>query len=208
MDVEHAVPTSGKTALHLAAAGGHAEVVDVLLSAAANVAARDAAFGSTPLHVAAPQGHAAVVGKLILAGADVYVTDNYRQTPLMLAAQRGHLEAVELLVANGVNSQQALVVAARKAAGKGHMAIWAFLARKVQGIYPQAVSQCVAGMDAVAPTQAMAVAWEGEVDRHEVMLQAARVERAEGEAARQQAQQLFLQSALILKQLECSRSDR
>jgi hypothetical protein len=54
----------------------------------------------------------------------------------------------------------------------------------------------------------MAIGWEGEVDLHEKILAAAKRERAEGETARQQAQQLLIQSALLLKQAERSRADR
>jgi ankyrin repeat protein len=47
--------SSGKSALHLAAAGGHADVVKVLLERGASVEAKDAG-GETPLHLAVIHG--------------------------------------------------------------------------------------------------------------------------------------------------------
>jgi ankyrin repeat protein len=190
------------TALHFAAYLGYAEVAEMLLSAGAPVAARSDPLGFTPLHLAAHAGHAAVVQQLLAAGADVNELSNDNYQPLWLAAVEGHLEVVELLVCGGADQEKGLVDAASEAVAEGHMAIWAFLAHKVHVLYPEAVGRCVAGMDAVAATQAMAVGWKGEVDRHEEVLEAARRERGEGEATRQQAQQLIIQSALMLKQAE------
>jgi hypothetical protein len=208
-DVHQGVPGNNTTALHMAAAGGHMEVAGLLLSAGANVAARDLAAGFTPLHAAAVYGHAAVVAKLIVAGADVHaVTYDGGHTPIMLAAEQGHLEVVELLVALRAGTEQALVDVARGAAGRGHMAIWACIARKMQGVYPHALGQCVAGVDAVAVTRALITGWEGEVDRHVQIMEAAKWVKAEGEAAKQQAQQLIIQTALMQKQLERSLSER
>jgi ankyrin repeat protein len=200
-DVHHALPSNANTALHTAAAFGRLQVTELLLSAGANLDARDSASGRTPLHLAAAKGHAAVACKLLAAGADVHATTNDGRTPLMLAAAKGHLKVVEVLVASGADSQQALVIAARIAAAKGQMALWAFLARKVQGLYPQALPQCTGGMNVLAALRALVTEWAGEVEGHEKILEAARRERAEGEAAREQAQQLVIQTALMQKQL-------
>jgi ankyrin repeat protein len=205
-DVQYALRENKATALDFAASGGHEEVIDLLLLAGAKIVDRGA--GCTALHTAAAKGHAAVACKLLAAGADVNALFGPLYTPLILAAERGHLEVVQVLIAHGADSQQALVDAARSAASKNHMATWAFFARKVQGMYPEALSQCVGGMDAVAATRAMAVGWMGEVDRHEKILEAARRERAEVEVARREVQQLITQTALMQKQLERSSSDR
>jgi ankyrin repeat protein len=206
-DVQQAPQGSNPPALHAAAAYGHVEITELLLSAGANHAAKDRAHGFTPLHDAAASGHADVACKLIAAGADVHAITNDHQTPLMLAAANGHLEVVEVLVAVGAGSQQALVDAAHKAAGKGYMDIWAFLARKVQGMYPEALSQCLAEMDAVAAARALIAGWENEAEWHEKTLEASRRERLEVEAAREQARQLIIQSAMMQKHLERSRPD-
>jgi ankyrin repeat protein len=206
-DLEHVLRTSGTTALHIAAAFGYVEVTALLISAGADVTARDVS-DFTPLLAAARRGHAAVVRKLLAAGADVHAVSKAHQTPLMLAAEDGHLGVVEVLIRSGADSQQALVNAARRALEYKHMATWAFLARKVHGRYPQALGQCIVRMDAVAATRAMAVGWGGEIDRHEEVLESARVERAEGVKARQKADELIVQSALLQKKLGRSMSYR
>lgn len=58
----------GRTPLHLAAAGGHADTVDLLVHNNADVSARDTA-GETPLALAHAAGHAAVVDLLRRNGA-------------------------------------------------------------------------------------------------------------------------------------------
>jgi ankyrin repeat protein len=206
--VQHASLEKGLTALHRAAAGGNVEVTELLLSAGADIEARDRSRGSTPLHVATFLGHAAVACKLLAAGADVTALTDTGHTALMLTAQFGQLEVVQVLVASGADSQHALVDAARRAAVKGHGAIWAFLARKVHGMSPEALGECVAEMDIEVTSQALISEWEGAVERHEKILEAARRERADGESARQQAQKLFMQTALMKKQLVRSMSDR
>jgi hypothetical protein len=109
----------------------------------------------------------------------------------MLAVEKGHLKVVNLFLETGANPQQALVDAARYAASKGHMAVWACIALEVQGRYPEAFRQCVAGMDVVAATLALATGWnadrKGEVDRHKEILL----------AARQEVQQLIIGTALM-----------
>jgi ankyrin repeat protein len=196
---------SDRAALHHAAGGGDVEVTELLLAAGANVAAKDAS-GNTPLHVAAAKGHAAVARQLLAAGADIHALVDNCLTPLKVAVHGGHLEVVDVLVSSGANSKKALVNAARQAVDDGHMAIWAFLAFKVQGRYPKAFSECVIRMNAVAASRAMAIGWKGEVDRHEKILEAARRERAAGEVARREAQHLIIQTALMQKQLERSGS--
>jgi hypothetical protein len=195
------------TALHIAALFGHAEVVEVLISAGASVAASDDGLGFTPLHMAALHGHAAVVQQLLAAGADVNARSIDNLHPLWLAAVKGHLEVVKLLVCGGADSEENMVKAARRAAGKSHTAIWAFLTHKVHILYPEAIGDCLAVMGAVTAPRALLTGWKSEVDRHEEILEAARRERAEGDAARQQAQQLIIQSALMLKQVERRRRD-
>src|SRR5918996_2102639 len=61
----------GMTALHWAATGGHADLVETLLYAGANVRATTRLGAYTPLHLASQNGHAAIVGALVKAGADV-----------------------------------------------------------------------------------------------------------------------------------------
>ena len=91
------------TPLHRAAAGGHDDVVRLLLAEGADIHA-EGWCGETPLHVAARYGHAVVVGTLLANGADVdrVETDNYC-TPLLYAVYGGHLRATEALLSSGAD---------------------------------------------------------------------------------------------------------
>jgi ankyrin repeat protein len=213
-DVNYAYPNNNKTALHGAAAFGHVEITELLLSAGADIEAKAGlnALNYTPLHEAAAKGHAAVARKLLDAGADIHaVARSPGNTPLNVAAEKGHLEVVELLLesllASGEDIGNDTALAARQAAHKGHMHLWAVLALKVQRMNPEQFTRCVVGFNPLAASRALIAGWEGEVKRHEEVLEAARRERAEGEAAREKAQQLIIQSALMQKQLERSRSE-
>jgi ankyrin repeat protein len=76
---------SGRTPLHHACSGGHAEVVTVLLAAGAQIDAQDQVWtvemrfvltcllqsGRTPLHHACSEGHVEVVTVLLSAGAPI-----------------------------------------------------------------------------------------------------------------------------------------
>ncbi|KAI8506736.1 hypothetical protein Bbelb_151770 [Branchiostoma belcheri] len=88
--------------LHLAAYYGHHETVSVLLTAGADVNARDRLV-HTPLHWAARNGHHETVSALLAAGADVNTWDMWHSTPLHVAAWNGHLETVSVLLAAGVD---------------------------------------------------------------------------------------------------------
>ena len=57
--------------LHLAAAGGHLDCVELLLARGFDVAARDRLDHATALHWAAQDGHLDVVKRLVEAGADI-----------------------------------------------------------------------------------------------------------------------------------------
>lgn len=122
-----------ETPLHLAAGGGHAELVRLLLEAGADVLARDAC-GGTPLHWAAACGSVCVdepdsdearaaaargaapidtaalarrvdVVRLLLAsGADVNAADRSGITPLQRAASVGYADVLRELIAQGADA--------------------------------------------------------------------------------------------------------
>ena len=80
--------TEGWTDLHHAAYGGHREVVEELISAGADVNARNGS-DRTPLHAAAHGNKPGVVEMLLVAGADVDARGEFGQTPLHVAAGLG-----------------------------------------------------------------------------------------------------------------------
>ncbi len=89
----------GETPLHLAAANGHKDVVELLLASKAEANAKDNA-GVTPLYLAACEGHKDVAELLVASKADVNANDNDSSTPLHCAAIMGRKDVVELLLAN------------------------------------------------------------------------------------------------------------
>ena len=88
---------SSHTSLHLAVHGKHADVVQVLIDAGADIETRDDE-GRSPLLVASLSGELTTVTKLVKAGADVRATDNERNTCLILAVFEGHTDIVRYLV--------------------------------------------------------------------------------------------------------------
>lgn len=89
--------SEGLTLLHLAAKGGHYEVVRMLLGFKANPKAK-AANDVTPLHLAAQSGNKDVVTFLLLV-KDVKVEqeDKHKSRPSMYAEQAGHSELADFL---------------------------------------------------------------------------------------------------------------
>lgn len=89
----------GATPLHLAAAGGHFDAVDLLLSCKVDVNATDI-LGRTPLHLAAMGDHVQVLELLIDSGTQVDHRDNDAATSLHLACLHGARNAVVSLLAH------------------------------------------------------------------------------------------------------------
>ncbi|MBN2181047.1 MAG: ankyrin repeat domain-containing protein [Sedimentisphaerales bacterium] len=84
------------TALHAAAAGGHKEVVEFLISRGADANITNIA-GKTALHIAAGAGHLEIVQILLKSGSDVNTKDRMGNTALDLALEAGHTEIVDQL---------------------------------------------------------------------------------------------------------------
>ncbi len=83
------VNARGETPMALAAAGGHADAIRLLLEAGVPSYGADKA-GRSPLHRAAEAGAAHAVSVLLEAGAAVDPADKRGRTPLLLAVSAGH----------------------------------------------------------------------------------------------------------------------
>ena len=92
-----------ETALHKAAAKGHEDLVQLLLSKGASIEALDE-DNYTPLHFAASHGHTSIVELLLSKGASIEAMDKNNYTPLHFAARDGHTSIVELLVSKGAST--------------------------------------------------------------------------------------------------------
>jgi pectate lyase len=90
----------GNTALHSAAAGGHAEVAEFLIDKGSDVNAQNRS-GQIPLHIAAQAGYLHVVRLLLDRGSEVSIQDKNGRTALSLAQKANHTEIVELLRKQG-----------------------------------------------------------------------------------------------------------
>jgi cytohesin len=89
-----------RTALHLAALNGHAEVAEDLVGVAADSHAVDS-IGETPLHYAAEYGHEAAMRALECSGADVDAAYKPGNRPLHLAASNDKSGAACELLESG-----------------------------------------------------------------------------------------------------------
>lgn len=101
----NAVDSEGNTALCYAVTHKHEEIVRLLLENGANPDIKNK-NGWTPLISAAFDGYSEIVSMLIKHGADLNAKEyKTNATALHLAAQIGHAETVEVLIANGANTE-------------------------------------------------------------------------------------------------------
>ena len=92
IDVDQQTESNHDTALTLAAAGGHEELVELLITHGANIEHRDKK-GCTPLILAASAGHAVTVAILLDHNADIEAqSDRTKDTALSLACSGGRQE--------------------------------------------------------------------------------------------------------------------
>ncbi|XP_033224897.1 ankyrin repeat domain-containing protein 17-like isoform X3 [Belonocnema kinseyi] len=105
MDVDSETDSNHDTALTLACAGGHEDLVELLLSRGADIEHRDKK-GFTPLILAATAGHQKVVEILLNHGAEIEAqSERTKDTPLSLACSGGRYEVVELLLTRAANKE-------------------------------------------------------------------------------------------------------
>ena len=90
------------TALWIASAKGHFDIVRLLIKQNAEVDSRTST-NSTPLRAAAFMGHLDIVRCLVEKGADVNARNNFNSTPLIITCYNGHLDVASYLVKHGAN---------------------------------------------------------------------------------------------------------
>jgi ankyrin repeat protein len=91
------------TALHRAAAAGHADLVKALLDRSAQVDAKDYGGGGA-LHAAAARGQVEAAAALLDRRAEPSAPDEDGVTPLHLAARSGHEAVAALLLKRGADA--------------------------------------------------------------------------------------------------------
>ncbi|XP_066918341.1 ankyrin repeat domain-containing protein 17-like [Clytia hemisphaerica] len=103
IDIDQSTDSNHDTALTIACAGGHDELVQLLLARGSNIEHRDKK-GCTPLILAATAGHTATCHILLEHGADIEAqSDRTKDTALSLACSSGRQEVVELLLMSNAN---------------------------------------------------------------------------------------------------------
>ncbi|KAJ3070403.1 hypothetical protein HDU98_006587 [Podochytrium sp. JEL0797] len=113
------------SALHVASANGHNEIVELLLTHHASVHTITEDH-STPLFLACRHGHFAIAERLLAASADINACTEEGKSPLFIACSNGHREIAELLLqrkaqinARSVTQSTALFIASQN----GHAAV-------------------------------------------------------------------------------------
>ncbi|XP_031124482.1 ankyrin repeat-containing protein P16F5.05c isoform X4 [Ipomoea triloba] len=88
--------SQGRTALHMASANGHCDIVDYLIRNEVDVNASNEEK-NTPLHWACLNGHVEVVKSLILAGANVSALNSHERTPMDEAVSGGKVDVIDAI---------------------------------------------------------------------------------------------------------------
>ena len=97
----NSIDVNSMTALMMAAAQGHKEMVRMLILLGANIEAQNTA--GTALMMAAKNGHTKIVIMLIKSGAGLHATDIDGNTALILTIRNGYAKIAESLIKAGAN---------------------------------------------------------------------------------------------------------
>ncbi|XP_010147711.1 PREDICTED: LOW QUALITY PROTEIN: M-phase phosphoprotein 8, partial [Eurypyga helias] len=95
--------SNGVTLVMLAAAGGHDDLLRVLIRKGANVNGREKKNGTTALICAAEKNFLTTVAILLEAGAYVNMQQSSGETALMKACKRGNCDIVRLMIESGAD---------------------------------------------------------------------------------------------------------
>lgn len=91
------VNKTGVCMIHLAAANGHADAVEFIISKGGKVNSLGHwGYRKSALHIAAEKGHYRVAAVLIAEGANINIRDGNGRTPLELAKANGHDDVMKL----------------------------------------------------------------------------------------------------------------
>ncbi|KAG8184302.1 hypothetical protein JTE90_008987 [Oedothorax gibbosus] len=105
LDLNTQTDSNHDTALTLACAGGHEELVTLLLARGADIEHRDKK-GFSPLMIAGTAGHAGVVEILLNHSVDIEApAERTKDTALSMACSGGRYEVVDILLARGANKE-------------------------------------------------------------------------------------------------------
>ncbi|XP_066287919.1 protein fem-1 homolog A-like isoform X3 [Branchiostoma lanceolatum] len=114
--------SSSGTALNIACALGHVDIVKLLLRKGASVVKR-ARASLVPLHVAAAEGWIEVVELLVQHGATLDVQDGFQNTPLMYACVNGQVDTVRQLIELGARPDLTGFLAVRLGKANGNCGV-------------------------------------------------------------------------------------
>jgi ankyrin repeat protein len=95
------------SSLQAAVAGGHTEIVSILLEQGADLNAAEGRDGNS-LQIAAAAGHPEIVGILLEKGANVNAAGAFYGSSLQVAAAGGHTEIVHILLEKGAGVNAAV----------------------------------------------------------------------------------------------------
>ncbi|CAE8716168.1 unnamed protein product [Polarella glacialis] len=88
----------GNNMVSIAARGGHAEAIELLISRKAEIDCRNKEHGFTPLIWAGSYGHVKATESLLEASADFHAVDYQGRSAVMWAARHGHLDMVNFFL--------------------------------------------------------------------------------------------------------------
>ncbi|XP_053405460.1 death-associated protein kinase 1-like isoform X2 [Mercenaria mercenaria] len=92
----------GETAVHMAASGGHTEVIKFLNSKGVDIGALDKQ-GDSAVYWAARQGHVEVIKYLLDEGVALNSQNKSGETAAHVAARYGHMQVIDYLASSGVD---------------------------------------------------------------------------------------------------------